>query len=439
MNRSFTRVNALRVYQLQPRSCSLARPVARFAPTRFVRLAAAGLILLLAGAARPAAAQDAEADLGFEKYMRHQHLSCADVSLNCFDLVPRFFYEDKPDSLFALLDYWEGKCGPAEPIVRTRILAAIWDGTFDEKNLGEDIIQDLLWYRQRRLPPMERSYSLWEYGYPFADELEDLPELADYDVFTADLAHQLLAAAEPGSVERLLCLFYAGDDDSLFREIQEQQYAGTALRAAYDADAAAYSRITDVEFVLYGGAWDPQGGLGRLGAQPLLGGQIGVRARRWLARVTGEVRLGSAADYYAVWHQDELVWTKNFFGTYVGADFGLQLLRTRRHGLELFVGAGYEGIQALTGDDYVDEFGDPDARWLSSLNLSAGTGYRLYLGQGGRQFLGLEARYEDTNFSTDGGSDLSGDAWSFRFLFGWSPHDFKARRLEALQYDRWAH
>jgi hypothetical protein len=436
MIRRFTRVNALCARHPLARPCSPVRPAARIAPLRAALMAAvAGLILLITGAAPPVAGQDTERS--FDDYMHRQYLTCADVSLNCFDLVPRFFYEDKPDSLFELLDYWEGKCGTAEPIVRTRILAAIWDGRFGEGILGEDIIHDLLWYRQRRLPLVQRNYSLWEYGYNFAGDIEELPELAGYDQFTEDLADQLLEAIEPGSVEYLLCLYYAGDDISLFREIQEDRFAGTALRAAYNADVAAYSRITDVEFVLYGGLWDPRGNLGVLGAQPLLGGQIGVRARRWLARVTGEVRLGSAADYYAVRHQDELVWTDNFFGAYVGVDVGLQLLRTRHHGLELFLGAGYEAIQALPGDEYVDEFGDPDARWLSSLNLSAGTGYRLYLGQSGRQFLGLEARLEDTNHRTGGGSDLSGDAWTYRFLFGWSPHDFKARRLEALQHDRW--
>ena len=333
----------------------------------------------------------------------------------------------------ALLVYWRGRCGPAEPIVRAEILARIWNGDFDEEIYDEGFVDDLLEY-QAVLAGEDPDLlgHEWDWDAGEGTILADPGERWEFDEFTADLADQLLPHTDEGSLERLFCHFYRGETDTLFASLREGSQRGTRLQRLYDAEVAALRDVADLDISVTIGVWQPRGGLGVLGAHPTLGGQVGLSGRRWLGRLAGEIRLGSARDYYRVTHLDEQVWTDHFFGVYVGLEGGYRFLRTRRHALELIAGLGYDGIQALPADDL-----DDNGKWLSSWNLNAGLGYRHYTGRHSTFHVGGEVRFEETGHATDGGSDLSGNAWSFRFLIGWSGDKWRNQRLSALHADRW--
>ncbi len=366
------------------------------------------------------------------RYMTRRTYDCLDVSYNCFDLLPEFFYADQPDSVFALIDFWEDMCGPGEPILRAKILANIWTESFSETLYGGDIIDHLLWF-QLKLSDIDEPWTsyLWKYPYYPPSRAEDLESLVDFDEFMADVADQLFPFTSPGTLERLYCHFYRGETDTLFTELKTDRYAGTELRQAYDADVAHLRRITDLDIAGYAGYWQPQGGLGRLGAHPTLGGLIGLSGYWWVTRLAGEMRLGNAAEHYTVYFEDDQRWTDHYFGVYFGFEGGLRLLRSRHHVFDLLGGVGYDGFEAISTTD------ESGGKWLSSVNLNATAALRFYFGRQSRNQIALEARLEDTYYDNEGGSDLAGHAWSLRLVIGWSGDKWRNRRLEALHTDRW--
>ncbi|MFH1842915.1 MAG: hypothetical protein ABIF77_06880 [bacterium] len=368
------------------------------------------------------------------RYMLYHDLTCEEVSYNCFDLLPRFFYEDKPDSVFVLLDYWETVCGPAEPIRRSRLLARIWLDEFGEDLYDFDIVDDLLWYHEKYDDTVEDpSRSAWAGpGYMYSDA-DFAPDFDYFDLFTADLADQLLAAVEPGSLAELFCRFYAGNLESLFPEIQQERFAHTKLRAAYEADVARYLKMIHYDLTFYGGLWQPQGGLARLGSHPLLGVRATARRNRLLARASLEFRFGDAPQPYRVFFDDWFWDTRDYVGTYIGLEPGVALLRGRHHGLDLHLGIGYEEIVTLPAN----EFDLEESHAIDSFNLSASLTYRFYFGPYQSRFFGLETRFEDTNHGTGGGSDLSGNAWSFRLGYGFYLGNARERHLFLLHHGRW--
>jgi len=373
-------------------------------------------------------------DNDLSRYMLYHDLSCEEVSYNCFDLIPRFFYEDKPDSVFLFLDYWESVCGPAEPIRRSRLLARIWLEEFGEDLYDFDIVDNLLWYHEKYDDTLaDPAHSAWASpGYMYSDA-DFAPDFDYYDLFTADLADQLLVAVQPGSLAELFCRFYAGNLESLFPEIQQERFDHTKLRAAYNADVARYLEMIHYDISFYSGLWRPQGGLSRLGAHPLIGARVTARRNRLLARASLEFRFGDAPEPYRVYFDDWFWDTRDYVGTYIGLEPGLALFRGRHHGLDLHLGIGYEEIVTLPANEYDLE----ESHAIDSFNLNASLTYRFYFGPYQSRFFGLETRFEDTNHGTSGGSDLSGSAWSFRLGYGFLLGNARERRLHLLQYGRW--
>ncbi|MFH1845245.1 MAG: hypothetical protein ABIF77_18825 [bacterium] len=370
------------------------------------------------------------------RYMVRPYLDCRDVTFNVFDLLPGFFYEDKPDSVFAFLAYWRDRCGPAEPILRAEILASIWAGVFSEDLYGEEILDELLWFEQKSAgEEADRSAYLlgWDYSAPSA--VEEVGTSDEFDHFTADLADQMLSFGPPDGLEHLFCRFYRGQTDTLFLAAARGHLRGTKLQRAYDEDVARLRRISDLDLAVTTGAWIPRGGLGIVGAHPTLGGLIGLSGRRWTGRLAGELRLAGAEDFYSVQREegDDLEWTKHFLGVYLGLEGGLRLFRASGHAVEVLAGLGYDGVLALPADADAGR----SARWLHSLNLNAGLAYRHFFGKHGNTRIGLEVRIEDTDHDTGGGSDLSGEAWNVRLVLGWSGDRWRNRRLTALRAERW--
>jgi len=369
-------------------------------------------------------------DMG--RYMNMRTYDCLDVSYNCFDLLPEFYFADLPDTVYALLDFWRDMCGPGEPILRARILTDIWTSQFSEDVYGTDIIDHLLWF-QLKMSDVTSPWPsyLWKNPYYAPSPAEDLEALIDYDEFMADLADQLLPHAQPGSLESLYCLFYSGQPDTVFQLLKTDALRGTKLRQAYDADVARLRRVTDLDIAGSIGYWQPQGGLATIGPKPTLGGLIGISGNWWVGRLAGALRLGTPDEQYVVEYLGEQTWVDHYFGVYVGAEGGFRLLRSRHHAFDILGGVGYDGFEAIPSSD-VEE-----GKWLNSPNLNATAATRFYFGSQSEIQISLELRYEKTYYDNTGGSDLSGDAWSLQLVFGWSGDKWRNRRLNALHTDRW--
>ncbi len=381
------------------------------------------LTAILAATGTIAAAQDTPADL--DRYMTSYALDCKDVSFNCFDLVPRFFYENKPDSVFAMLDYWEKMCGPAEALTRSRILALIWNDSFDETIYDDTVLEDLIRFHW---DPEGEDFPSWNAAPTYPPTLvEYTPGYPDYNTFTADLADQLLPHTDSRSLEELFCQFYAGDVDSLFVRLRRPAYRDTDLRRYYDQDLARLRDMADIEVAAYAGLWKPRDGLRALESHPTVGGLLGYRKHRFLARFLAEYRFLGVDREYIIHDGGEFPSTTHYTSFYIGLESGVSLLRTRHHGVDVFAGLGYDALQPFADEKTT----------RGALNTSIGAGYRLYWGLGVNRFVGLDWRLDKVGYETNAYNDLSGTAWSLRLSFGLGGDDYRDRRLWCYGFDRW--
>ena len=131
-------------------------------------------------------------------------------------------------------------------------------------------------------------------------------------------------------------------------------------------------------------------------------------------------RFIKSKNYYQVYAQDSLFRTRHFFGGYVGAEIGYELLRNKNSELDLIGGIGYDGFDAVKTDE------DAGIKSVSvgSLNLNGGLGSRYYYKPQGN-YVGVQLRFNALNYSNRGGTNLSGDAFSLRLIWGFSGNYFR--------------
>ena len=96
-----------------------------------------------------------------EKVFNKRILHWEEVSYNASSLIPKYFNEDKFDSLNLVFDYWIDKVGRIEPIVRFEILYSIYNNNFDDRIINESIYYYLLEYRSRMETKGYGSNSDW--------------------------------------------------------------------------------------------------------------------------------------------------------------------------------------------------------------------------------------------------------------------------------------
>jgi hypothetical protein len=352
-------------------------------------------------------------------------ISCESASERAFALVPELFRAGLADSLFRELDDWAWFCGPAEPIFRTALLAAIWDGTFSEDLYDAGVIDHLLWYIDRRERVHVETYANEDSPYyAVASPIDDLPGLAAYDSFTTDLAYQLQPHQTPGSLEEGFTLFYQpSTQDELFLRLHEGGYAGSDLQAYYDAEVRRLRGSAAWEWSAYAGLWSPQRALSVLGRHP----ELGFRFGRWFGRgfigVGGEFRFLDARSHYLVWSGDEAVITDSYTALQLALEGGWALASIGRATGVARAAIGWEGIR------YDPEIPD----WLDSPLIGLGLGLRWSLDERHGSRLFADLTWEWTDFSTGGGTDLDGGAWNLRVGFLQAIDVGSRERLARLQ------
>jgi hypothetical protein len=349
---------------------------------------------------------------------------CRKSSNFAYLTIPGLFYSNQPDSLFGVVMAWEDACGEVEPILRLKILAAIWDDAFTEGIYDHRIIDHLIW---RNDPEREREIS-GEVNPGLASG--DVASPADFavhvdqfDTFTENLANQLLPHMSPGSVESFFCLFYSGQTDAAYEMLHGKDLTGTDLRWYYQREMSLLREdVARTIFALTSGVWRPEGDLLRVGDHAMVGVTVGRRKGRWLGRLVGEFRPGRSAHPYYVEQGDISGWSDRFDGLYFGLEVGRELGNFGPHRIDLFLGLGYDGIKPFLKEDL----------FLGTVNANLGFGYRLFLGSRKNWVAGFDSRFEYIGMRNAGGTSLSGEAVTLRFSLGYSPGSGKNRRLSGL-------
>lgn len=339
--------------------------------------------------------------------------STAEVSVLAWELVPRLIVLERPDLLVDFLQFWQDRCGNSEPLTRTRILGAIWDGAFDEGLYDAAIAGDL---------------DDWE--------LRDPPSLTDgrraFDAFTVTFADQLLPHQVDGSLSQYFCLVYSDRPVEAADLLAEEGLADTWLRwhlehpdgtpggkvipAADDAGRGGADASGGADgargggpssLMLTVGGWWPGGDVALAGDHVLVGALLEQRLGAWLLRVPLEIRLGRTARPYLVDQQYVNGYSNRFDALYLGVEFGREIVAPGPAQLEAFFGLGYDGIRPFLKEDVM----------LGTLNANFGIGLR-WQPPGSAFLAGLDARREWLATRNEGPDSLSGSAWSLRLGAG---------------------
>lgn len=363
-------------------------------------------------------------------YAQLADLDCADVSLRCQETIPSLFYEGLPDSLVGLLYYWEDVCGLAEPITRTLILGAIWDGAFDESLYGDEIMDFLIWFGDPARAEFPEEYGRVDPDLASGGVASpaDFTEVRDqYDAFTRDLADQLLPHTTENTPERFFCLFYAGQRRAAWRLLEGNALSGTYLQRKYDWELERMAIEREpLTILLTTGVWLPSGNLALAGDHFFLGLLGEQRKQNHFLRLAGEILLGRARYPYTVNKPEGTGRSDRFNAVSFLAEGGFTPVRRGPASLDLFAGAGVDWLNPFLAED-----APTDVSLFNTKGL-VGVGCRVSLGRFQRYFVGLDARREWLGNRNDGGTPLDGRAWSFRLAFGLNRNSELDRRLQGL-------
>lgn len=330
------------------------------------------------------------------------NLTTARVAAAAWELAPRLVTLGRPDLLAEFLGFWEDRCGSSEPLTRIRLLAAIWDGAFDEGLYDEGIVDDLdAW--------LQRSPRFLSEG-----------RLA-FDRFTVSFADQLLPHQPAGSLPEYFCLIYSDRLDEAADLLRGDDLADSWLRwyvdnpdgadggevIAEDADEGDVDNGRLTSLLLTVGAWRPRGDVELAGGKLLVGGVLEQELGPWFARVPLEVRVGRTDRPYLVDQDGVRAYSDRFDAVYLGVEGGRALPLARRLRLDLFAGLGYDGIRPFLKRELV----------LATVNLNLGLGLRWRPGAG-PWLVGLDLRREWLATRNEGADSLGGGAVSLRLGAG---------------------
>jgi len=310
-------------------------------------------------------------------------------------VIPDLFLTGQPDSLLTLIYDWEDVCGISEASTRSLVLGAIWDGAFTEELIDDDIIEFLL-----------------EYQRGLRDE---------FDLFTTDLADQLLPHVEEGTVDQFICLFYSGRRAEAWQMLARRELAGTFIQHKYDWELERISlERNKTTFFGTTGYWMPAGNLALAGDKWNIGAMAEMRRNLVFWRLAGDMLIGRTRFPYTVDQPEQRGRSDRFNAVSLVAEAGISPGR----GFDFYLGGGLEGTVPFLSDD------DQDSVLLVNWKGLIGVGYRREFG---KWMTGIDLRREWMTDRNDDGTPLDGRAWSVRLSFGLNPNDKLDKRLRQLQ------
>ena len=352
--------------------------------------------------------------------------NCVEWSLWAFDAFPYHVSRDEPDSVRQVLADWRVACGSVEPLVRSEILAAIWDGRFDAATLPPGMLDLMIDYQlDQEETAAARDAGAGDPG--TAGDPDDAAEPGPYARFTAfteEMAAQLVPYTDPGTTEDLLVRFYAGEFEETWRRLGTPAYEGTPLREAYERERRRLSGSRARSSLgFHAGLWSGTGELdgGRL--RGLLGAQFGGEFENVWLWVLGELRVGGLGRGYLVREDDTLQLADGFSGLSLLLELRPRLWRWRALEFGLAAGVGWSGVESLPAE----QENDVPALWIHAFPRTVGADLRIWRDHG--RFAEFQLRREWADWDTgSGGSDLDGGSWNLRLVVGFDREPERDRR-----------
>ncbi len=365
-----------------------------------------------------------------ENMMADRRLTPENVAYNAVSLLPDLYREGRMDTINAVVNYWYNKCGISEPLLNYAILEAIKTNTFHEEirlneanrydttgiHLSDDfyadyIISGLQWYAYgSNIRANPKQYA--------KDNHKDfiVSAYGRYYDFLRSLALDLCELKDLSPVESYLVHYYAYPDSNRLELLKDTIYDGSVIQAMYLQRHKKANKIPSMNMGILLGSWVPNGSLSILGTHPAIGLVIGKRARRWMADLNVNVRVGDAPNFYTFRYEDSLYKTKRFLGLYMGIDGAFEVLRDKKGEINLLTGMGYDAL-SINYDKVVQ-------LPIPSFNFNFGLGYRIFIP--GKEhdmsikctYLNIQVKYNYINYQNHGGTELTGNALTASIIYG---------------------
>jgi hypothetical protein len=368
------------------------------------------------------------AQVDIESRMTEKAPNCEDIAFNCTQLIEKYYNASRMDSVEAILNYWEDKCGLSEPVIRIKILLSIRDHEFTESIYDTTIVDYIIRFSDRVgiIHPME-TYNYYKIYFSYV-QID-----GSFDKMTGRIAAELLGAQSEDSLEFLFCKLYSGEPDFFFSEIQSKdKYKGTKLKEYYFDLVDRSINLPESHFAFYSGIWLPFDNANTLGVHPVIGLEGGCRFRKFNFNLSLYLKFVKTANEYTVMVKDSVYVTDYFLGGYVGLNIDREIFKYKKNEFDFLLGIGYDGFSAL---DYSTSDSNPDNdedKSINSLNINTGLGYRYNFKS--KTYVGLRCNYNFVNYINSGGTDLSGNTMTIVLVAGGFGNQKKSSNLEALHY-----
>ncbi|MBZ5855503.1 hypothetical protein [Flavihumibacter profundi] len=337
-----------------------------------------------------------------EEQMTKSHPDCQTMLMNAMDVLPKLYREKSLDSLDRAVDLWERSCSGMPELSITRMLLDIEERKF---TLGKDIDGSTL--------VLLNDYARY---FPSPARYE-VPKNAFYR-FSSAWALLLLKNRKLGDNEKFICKVLSGEISNPQKEIEMNPQAYPEFSAMVEKMYERERNQPRTNLALSTGVWIPTGHLTTLGVHPSFGLQVGMRNLHHQLDLTLQFRYLHSANPYAVKVNGYLDSTDYYFGGYIGLDYAYYLVSEKRYDFGLMAGMGYDGFD-FSPDPYNYYYYDPyysSNLTIGSFNANLGLRFNYYISH--HFYIGLQARYNAINYTTHGGSNLSGDAFSIDLIFG---------------------
>jgi hypothetical protein len=351
---------------------------------------------------------------------------CNRTLANILSILSESLKERNLTGLLYDVGYRNNVCNTDEYIFRARTLILIAHGDFEFFADDKSTLSLLLAYKRS----VEYRESIPE-DYTYQPDGLSL-QIKQFDQETRLFAEELFAGQKPGSIEYLLCLFYANDFESFFQTIWQGNAGMSKLhKLLWDYRNNIEAEI-EVRVKLGTGLWFPLGANTVLGVHPQFAFAWGIKA--WIFQLDFSVigRFADTPQSYTIEDGGMLYSTNYYEGGYVGADLSIDLFQFGIHEIIGKIGMGYDGFSAFDSGEH-DDFRD-----IGSFSLHIGLEYRLnlFFNTPKPDFYGgycyLENRYTFLNHQNENGTDLSGDAISTLVGIGTTLHKDKYIRLKEI-------
>lgn len=357
-----------------------------------------------------------------EKLFTERAYDCNDIYKNCTRLIADYYAKGDLDSVRVVVNYWQSTCYGAASLVRFQTLFWMQSETAPLVMAPNILLRSLRYYK-------------WYYAYGDRERREYRDSHQErFDKLVDSLATNALKKAEPHSLEHHIARIYCGEPDSLYHFLQVEPGANTPLGQEYRRFADSVRYAPEEYFGLSSGAWVPVGKRELLGVKPLLSFFTGHRWNRYLIELYMGIAFLQSKSPYVVKAGDSLIETEDFNCGMFGFELGRELLRTQHHEFDAMVGAGAQVVNAI----YVDDEKYKDGKQYWSALGTVGVRYRLYPVKYNSTFIYFQPMLEFSTINTEGGTDLSGAAITFRLgvsFRGFYSTKEKQQVLREMEYE----